>query len=78
MVRVPTSNVVDCGLKLALVWSITIKLIFVATPLSTQHYISTADFPKTVGPSVLTDRNAVGPTISKYISDQMSGKTHRG
>jgi hypothetical protein len=34
-----------------------------------------ADFPKTVGPSVLTDRNAVGPTISKYISDQMSGKT---
>jgi hypothetical protein len=34
-----------------------------------------SDFPKTVGPSVLTDRNAVGPTISKYISDQMSGKT---
>jgi hypothetical protein len=34
-----------------------------------------ADFPKTVGPSVLTDRNAVGPTISKYISDRMSGKT---
>jgi hypothetical protein len=33
------------------------------------------DFPKTVGPSVLTDRNAVGPTISKYISDRMSGKT---
>ena len=30
---------------------------------------------KTVGPSVLTDRNAVGPTISKYISDRMSGKT---
>ena len=27
------------------------------------------DFPKTVGPSVLTDRNAVGPTISKYISN---------
>jgi len=26
-------------------------------------------------PSVLPDRNAVGPTISKYISDQMSGKT---
>jgi hypothetical protein len=26
-------------------------------------------------PSVLTDRNAVGPTISKYISDRMSGKT---
>ena len=34
-----------------------------------------ADFPKTVGLSVRTDRNAVGPTISKYISDQMSGKT---
>ena len=34
-----------------------------------------SDFPKTVGPSVLTDRNAVGPTISKYISDRMSGKT---
>ena len=26
-------------------------------------------------PSVLTDRNAVGPKISKYISDRMSGKT---
>ena len=34
------------------------------------------DFPKTVSSSVLTDRNAVGPTISKYISDQMSGKTY--
>jgi hypothetical protein len=34
-----------------------------------------SDFPKTVGPSVLTDRNAVGSTISKYISDRMSGKT---
>jgi hypothetical protein len=33
------------------------------------------DFPKTVDPSVLTYRNAVGPTISKYISDRMSGKT---
>ena len=33
------------------------------------------DFPKTVGPSVLTDRNAVGLTISKYILDRMSGKT---
>ena len=27
-------------------------------------------------PSVLTDRNAIGPTISKYISDRMSGKTY--
>ena len=34
-----------------------------------------SDFPKTVGLSVLTDRNAVGPTISQYISDRMSGKT---
>jgi hypothetical protein len=34
-----------------------------------------SDFPKTVGPSVLTDRIAVGPTISQYISDRMSGKT---
>jgi hypothetical protein len=35
-----------------------------------QHTFT--DFPKTVGPSVLTDRNAVGPMISKYISDRMS------
>ena len=35
-----------------------------------------ADFPKTVGPSVLTDRNAVGLTISKYISDECPVK-HR-
>jgi hypothetical protein len=29
-----------------------------------------SDFPKTVGPSVLTDRNAVGPTINfKSLSD---------
>ena len=37
-----------------------------------KRYRPLSDFSKTVGP---TDRNAVGPTISKYISDRMSGKT---
>jgi hypothetical protein len=41
----------------------------------TQNNFIVRHFPKTVGPSVLTDRHAVGQTISKYISDRMSGKT---
>ena len=53
-------------------------IIYVARHINSiviDLYSVFSDFPKTVGPSVLTDRNAVGPTISKYISDRMSDKT---